>query len=108
MSYTGAGYAQPLWYLPLFAARMDDGSGAEIVVQNAGPETLASGALTIECHPGPRQPRRRGFVWTNPQPIPGLAPWPALDNGCARDSGGLWGHLSRSRSPARVCQCCAV
>ena len=92
MSYTGAAYAQLLWYLPMFAARLDDGSSAEIVVQNAGPETLAPGALTIDCRPDPASRVTTGFVWTNAQPIPSLA-GVALDGAAAFEiPPGFWGR----------------
>ena len=92
MSYTGTGHAQPLWYLPMFAARLDDGSSAEIIVQNAGPEPLAPGALTIDCRPDPAGRVVEGFVWTNAQPIPSLAAV-ALDGAAALEiPAGFWGH----------------
>lgn len=92
MSYTGAGEAKRLWYLPMFAARLDDDQSAEIVVQNAGPETLPPGALTIDCRPDAASRVTTGFVWTNPLAIPSLASV-AFDGAAAPEApAGFWGH----------------
>lgn len=92
MSYTGASDAKTVWYLPMFAARLDDGQSAEIVVQNAGPEPLPPGALTIDCRPDAASPVTTGFVWTNPQAIPSLTSV-AFDGAAAPEApAGFWGH----------------